>query len=157
LKKAGIKIHLQDGKGYSITLEKPKVRPRIPTILAEAKVAITPMGKDLRIGGTLELSGLSQQISTKRVQGILASVPDYYKNLPLPDQDIAKVWQGYRPCTPDGMPYIGSSRKLSNLFVGTGHGMMGLSLGAVTGKLLSELMTGQKPMLSLAPFRLDRF
>lgn len=157
LKKAGIKIHLQDGKGYSITLEKPAVRPRIPTILTEAKVAITPMGNDLRIGGTLELSGLSRQISTKRVQGILASVPDYYKNLPLPDQDITKVWQGYRPCTPDGMPYIGSSPQLSNLFVGTGHGMMGLSLGAVTGKLLSELMTGQKPMLSVAPFRLDRF
>lgn len=157
LKKAGVKIHLQDGKGYSITLEKPKLRPRIPAILSEAKVAITPIGDDLRIGGTLELSGLSGKISHKRVKGIVESMPMYYKNLDIPFTDETKIWKGYRPCTPDGIPYIGKSEYLSNLFVGTGHGMMGLSLGAVTGKLLSELMTHQKPMLAIHPFRLNRF
>lgn len=157
LKKAGIKIHLQDGKGYSITLKNHKLRPRIPTILSEAKVAITPMGDDLRIGGTLELSGLSENINHKRLQGVLESVPLYYKNLDVPFTTETKIWKGYRPCTPDGMPYIGKSNKLTNLFVGTGHGMMGLSLGAVTGKLLCEIMTEQKPMMSLDSFRLDRF
>ena len=157
LKKAGVKIHLQDGKGYSITLRETKNRPRIPTILSEAKVAITPMGNDLRIGGTLELSGLSQRISQMRVKGIIESIPAYYKNLEVSFAEKAPVWKGYRPCTPDGMPYIGKSDTFTNCYVGTGHGMMGLSLGAVTGKLISELMTGQQPMMDLQPFRLNRF
>ena len=157
LKKAGIKIHLQDGKGYSVTLNKPNLRPRIPTILSEAKVAITPMGEDLRIGGTLELSGLSPKISQSRVQGILESIPSYYKNLPVTPIETGKIWKGYRPCTPDGMPYIGKSPVLSNLTVGTGHGMMGLSLGAATGKILSEVITNQETMLDIRPFRLNRF
>lgn len=157
VKKVGIKIHLQDGKGYSVTLKEPSIRPRIPTILSEAKVAITPMGDDLRIGGTLELSGLSPKISQNRVQGILESVPNYYQNISLPTIETAKVWKGYRPCTPDGLPYIGKSPNLSNLTIGTGHGMMGLSLGAATGKILSELLTGQNPMLEVRPFRLNRF
>ena len=147
LKKLGVKIHLQDGKGYSITLHKPGLRPRVPTILSEAKVAVAPMGDDLRIGGTLEISGLSAKVNPKRVQGIIESVPRYYKNLEVPFSDESPIWKGYRPCTPDGMPYIGQSEELTNLFVGTGHGMMGLSLGAITGKLLSEIMTGEEPEL----------
>lgn len=157
LKKAGIKIHLQDGKGYSITLKNPSLRPRIPTILSEAKVAVTPMGDDLRIGGTLELSGLSKKINQKRVEGIIESMPKYYKNVDVPFDNKTEIWKGYRPCTPDGMPYIGQSENLSNLFVGTGHGMMGLSLGAVTGKLLSEIITDEKPLMTVEPFRINRF
>ncbi len=157
LKKAGIKIHLQDGKGYSITLKSPGLRPRIPTILSEAKVAVTPMGDDLRIGGTLELSGLSQKINQKRVEGIIESMPKYYRNIDVPFSRKTQIWKGYRPCTPDGMPYIGQADNLSNLFVGTGHGMMGLSLGAATGKLLSEIITEQRPMMATDPFRLNRF
>lgn len=157
LKKAGVKIHLQDGKGYSITVDQPQLRPQIPTILSEAKVAITPMGADLRVGGTLELSGLSKKVNSKRVQGIIESIPKYYRNLDISYKVKTDIWQGYRPCTPDGMPYIGQSHVLSNLFVGTGHGMMGLSLGAITGKLLSELITGQAPKTDLRPFSLNRF
>jgi len=157
LKKGGVKIQLQDGKGYSITLKNPSLRPRIPTILSEAKVAVTPMGNDLRIGGTLELSGLSKKINQKRVEGIIESMPKYYKNIEVPFDNKTKIWKGYRPCTPDGMPYIGQSENLSNLFVGTGHGMMGLSLGAVTGKLLSEIITNEQPLLAVEPFRINRF
>ena len=157
LRKLGVKIHLQDGKGYSITLKDPELRPRIPTILSEAKVAITPMGSDLRIGGTLELSGMSKRINRKRVEGIVESTQTYYKNLKIPFGQSTEIWTGYRPCTPDGMPYIGASNPFANLFVGTGHGMMGLSLGAVTGKLLAEIITKEPPMLPVSPFRLDRF
>lgn len=157
LKKAGVKIHLQDGKGYSITLKSPNLRPRIPTILSEAKVAVTPMGDDLRIGGTLELSGLSPKINQKRVEGIIESMPKYYKNIDVPFDNKTEIWKGYRPCTPDGMPYIGQSENFSNLFVGTGHGMMGLSLGAVTGKLLSEIITDKQPMMAIKSFRINRF
>jgi D-amino-acid dehydrogenase len=157
LKKAGIKILLQDGKGYSITVDKPKQHPKIPTILSEAKVAITPMGDSLRVGGTLELSGLSQRINQARVQGIIESIPKYYKNLTLKIEEGTEIWKGYRPCTPDGMPYIDKSKNVSNLYVGTGHGMMGLSLGAITGKIMSQMMTDQPTSVSTDLFRLDRF
>ena len=157
LKKANIKVHIQDGKGYSITLNKPRVRPKIPTILSEAKVALTPMGEDLRIGGTLEMSGLSPKINLKRIQGISESIPRYYTNLPLTGFKEHEIWIGYRPCTPDGLPYIGKSDAIGNLYVGAGHGMMGLSLGAITGKLISELVNGKKPSINISPFRLDRF
>lgn len=157
LKKIGVKIHLQAGKGYSITLKEPQLRPRIPTILSEAKVAITPMGDDLRIGGTLELSGLSEDINHKRVQGVIESVSRYYKNIDVPCPNETEIWKGYRPCAPDGMPYVGQLDDFSNLFVGTGHGMMGLSLGAVTGKMLCEMITDQQPSVEMQPFRLNRF
>ncbi len=157
LKKAGIKIHLQDGKGYSITLKKPRVRPRIPTILTESKVAITPMGDDLRIGGTLEISGLSPKINQKRVEGILESVPKYYKNFPVLNPQASDIWKGFRPCTPDGLPYIGPSKNIQNLNVATGHGMMGLSLGAATGKLVAQQLTQETRTVSDELFDLDRF
>lgn len=157
LKKAGIRMLLQDGKGYSITLERPALRPRIPTILAEAKVAITPMGADLRIGGTLELSGHSPGVNQRRLEGIVDSIPRYYANLEVPLTPATKVWKGYRPCTPDGLPYLGRSRKYDNMMVATGHGMMGLSLGAATGKLISQIITGQPTFMDVSAFRLDRF
>jgi len=157
LKKVGIKMLLQDGKGYSLTLKKPLLRPRFPTILAEAKVAITPMGEDLRVGGTLELSGLSNKIDPKRLEGIIASVPAYYRNLEVPFPRSQEVWKGYRPCTPDGLPYLGRSTKLNNLVIATGHGMMGLSLGAATGKIVSQIATRQKPLIDVAAFRPERF
>ncbi|MEM8510696.1 MAG: FAD-dependent oxidoreductase, partial [Bacteroidota bacterium] len=107
--------------------------------------------------GTLEISGLSKKIDQQRIRGILESVPKYYKNLTVPFDQETPIWQGYRPCTPDGMPYIGPSQSFSNLFVGTGHGMMGLSLGAITGKLLCEIITNEKPLIPIEPFRLERF
>jgi len=157
LKKMGVKIHLQDGKGYSVTLDNIAQRPHIPTILTEAKVAITPMMQQLRISGTLEISGLSKTVNKKCVDAIMSSLSMYYKNLDMSSFDEhTKIWKGYRPCSPDGMPYIGKSNVITNLFVGTGHGMMGLSLGAITGKLLSELITEQKTTLPLKRFGIDR-
>ena len=81
LRQLQIPMLLQDGKGYSITASDLAENLVIPSILTEAKVALTPMGNTLRIGGTLEISNLSSQINTKRVQGILEAVPKYYPNL----------------------------------------------------------------------------
>lgn len=156
LKKVGIKILLQDGKGYSFTLKNAKLKPNIPTILTEAKVAVTPMGDDLRIGGTLELGGLSNKINEKRLEGIIASIPKYYPQLKLDRKDIKDVWIGYRPCTADGMPYIGRCKSLENLIIVTGHGMMGMSMGPATGKLVSELVEGAKTKIDLSLFGVER-
>ncbi len=157
LKKAGVKILLQDGKGYSMTYSSPVSRPLIPTILTEAKVAVTPMGNDLRIGGTLEISNLSKKIDKFRLEGILNSMPRYYPELTLPALDQKSVWQGYRPCTPDGLPYIGKSRKFKNLVVATGHAMMGMSMGPGTGKLVAQIMQDQQLGMEIDLFKVDRF
>ncbi len=155
--KLGIRLSLQDGKGYSITIDQPTLKPKIPTILSEAKVAITPMGKDLRIGGTLEISNFSRQINMKRLEGIVENVPRYYPDLKV-EMPLAKdVWHGYRPCSPDGMPYIDQSQKYKNLYVATGHGMMGMSLGPATGKMVSEIFLEKETTIPNDLMRLDRF
>ena len=156
LKKVGLKIYLQDGKGYSFTIKNSNVKPNIPTILTEAKVAVTPMGNDLRIGGTLELGGLSSKVNRNRLNGIVDSLPKYFPQLQLNRNDVKKVWAGYRPCTADGMPYIGRSSVLSNLIVATGHGMMGMSMGPATGKLVSELVDKSPTTIDLSLFSLER-
>jgi len=155
--KLGMKLSLQDGKGYSITLNQPKLRPKIPTVLSESKVAITPMGNDLRIGGTLEISNFSKLINKKRLEGIIESVPRYYPDLEIEMPQSKDVWYGYRPCTPDGMPYIDQSSNYKNLYVATGHGMMGMSLGPATGKMISEIFLNKKTAIPKELMHLNRF
>ncbi len=157
LKFIGIKMLLQDGKGYSITIQNQKERPKIPSILTEAKVAMTPMGNDLRIGGTLEISNLSTRINKKRMKGILESVPNYYPKLKpsIPEEHL--IWHGFRPCSPDGLPYIGKSRKFENLIISTGHAMMGLSLGPATGKVIAEIITNKEVSTDIRLFDPHRF
>lgn len=158
LKKLGVKLHLQDGKGYSVTQEKPAERPVHATILTEAKVAVTPMGDDLRFGGTLELGGLSPRINLPRVRGILDAIPRYYPNLKVEMPAPEKIWYGYRPCSPDGLPYIGRLRDFENLVLATGHAMMGLSLGPATGQLVENILTGNDVNSDfLNFFKPDRF
>ncbi|GAB5553211.1 MAG: FAD-dependent oxidoreductase [Saprospiraceae bacterium] len=156
-RKIDVKILLQDGKGYSTTIEKPIERPSIPTILTEAKVAITPMGEDLRIGGTLEISNLSSRINQARLQGILESLPQYYPNLKVDFPKTESVWHGFRPCTPDGLPYMGYSQKYKNLFIATGHAMMGMSMGPASGKLVAQMMSGQATEIPVGLFDVERF
>lgn len=156
LKKLGIKILLQDGKGYSFTIKKPQLKPSIPTILTEGKVAVTPMGDDLRIGGTLELGGLSSKIHKSRLAGIVESIPKYYPELKVEKEHLKTIWMGYRPCSADGMPYIGRSEKIDNLIVATGHGMMGMSMGPATGKLVSEITIGKTPTIDLSLMSVNR-
>ena len=157
MKKLGLKLLLQDGKGYSVTLASPDKRPGIPSLLSEAKVAVTPMGDDLRIGGTLEISNFSPQVDRLRFQGIMESLPRYYPELHPGWQDLSKVWHGYRPCSPDGLPYMGFSKKYDNLLLATGHAMMGLSLGPATGKMVADLMAGRQPAVKVDLFDPARF
>jgi len=157
LKYLGLKMLLQDGKGYSITMKDQKEKPRIPSILTEAKVAMTPMGNDLRIGGTLEISNLSSKINKTRVAGILESVPKYYPKIQTSTPEDQSIWHGFRPCTPDGLPYIGPSKKFKNLTLATGHGMMGLSLGPATGKLITEIILEQTASIKTKLFAPHRF
>jgi len=157
VKDLGLQLPLQAGKGYSFVLENPNKQLQIPTILCEAKVAITPMPNKIRFAGTMEIAGINDRINERRVKGIVKSIPQYLPdyNLPMPKRE--KIWSGLRPCSPDGLPYIGRSNRVSNLVMAAGHAMMGLSLAPATGKLVSELI-GQKDLsMPLNGFETERF
>jgi len=152
-----LKIPMQAGKGYSVTLNNPPQLPGICSILTEARVAITPMGSSLRIGGTMELTGNDLSINRKRLGGIFKSVPQYFPEFKTSDFEGQEVWSGLRPCSPDGLPYLGRSARVQNLVVATGHSMMGVSLAPATGKLVSQLLLDQETTLNLDAFNPNRF
>lgn len=153
----GIDLPMQGGKGYSFMLDNVKENVRIPTLLLEGRVAVTPMFSSLRFGGTMEINGTDLSINMNRVKGIVDTIPKYYPemNVDLPAKE--KVWRGLRPCSPDGLPYIGRSTRFKNLVIATGHSMMGLSLAPGTGKLVSELVNDEKISVPLKAFDPHRF
>jgi len=153
----GLKLPMQAGKGYSLTVTKPRQLPQLCSIFTEARVAVTPMGDTLRFGGTMEIAGLNEDINPVRVQGIIKAVPKYFPKFTPDDFANIKPWRGLRPCSPDGMPYLGRTSKFTNLTIATGHAMMGLSLGPITGKLVSEILSGEKPFLDLTLLNPDRY
>jgi D-amino-acid dehydrogenase len=148
---------MQAGKGYSFTLPDVSKNTRIPTIFLEARVAVTPMGRDLRFGGTMEISGVNHTVNMNRVRGIVNSINRYYPEMKVEQPAVENVWHGLRPCSPDGLPYIGRTRHRSNLVVATGHAMMGLSLGPGTGKLVADLLEERVPAVDLTMFDPDRY
>ncbi|HEX4851755.1 MAG TPA: FAD-binding oxidoreductase, partial [Puia sp.] len=93
----------------------------------------------------------------KRVQGILQAVRRYFPEFDAPLPPIDKIWYGYRPCSADGLPYIGRSSKYKNLVIATGHSMLGLSLGAGTGKLVDEIILDKARSMDISPFDVERF
>ena len=153
----GLKIPIQAGKGYSLTLPKPRQLPHICSIFTEARVAVTPMGGALRFGGTMEIAGLNEDINPVRVRGIINSVARYYPDFSPADFDGVQPWRGLRPCSPDGMPYVGRTAKFTNFSLATGHAMMGLSLGPITGRVMAEIISGEKPKFDLAQLSPDRY
>ncbi|CAM1362078.1 D-amino-acid dehydrogenase [Tenacibaculum litopenaei] len=155
-KKLGINIPVQAGKGYRINAPQ-KTGIQIPAILMEAKVAVTPMHGFTRFAGTMEIGGINDTISTKRVQTIASAASKYYNGLQLEQSAVDSAACGLRPCSPDGLPYIGTTKNFDNLHVGTGHAMMGWSLGPATGKLLSEIISEKSSSLDLKPFSPDRY
>jgi D-amino-acid dehydrogenase len=154
-----LNLHLpmQAGKGYSLTLPRPRVQPAHAMILSEARVAVTPMGDALRFGGTMEITGTDLSINPARVRGIMKAVLKYLPDFTAEDFRDVQPWAGLRPCSPDGLPYVGRTRRYRNLSVATGHAMMGLSLGPITGKLISEVLSGEPPSISIEQLSPDRY
>jgi D-amino-acid dehydrogenase len=157
LRGLNLALPMQSGKGYSLTLAKPKQLPSICSILTEARVAVTPMGESLRFAGTMEITGLDESINQRRVNGILKSVPAYFPAFHADDFRSLPVWRGLRPCSPDGMPYIGRFRRYENLCAATGHAMLGLSLGPATGRVVADILSGDKPSIDVSALSPDRF
>jgi D-amino-acid dehydrogenase len=156
-KMVGLSTPLMPGKGYSFMQNNPAKQLNIPSIFCEARVAVTPMNGGIRYGGTMEIAPVNSKVNMKRVEGIVNSIPEYFSNVQLNLPEEKDVWYGFRPCTPDGVPYIGSSKKISNLFIAGGHAMSGLSLGPASGKLIAELVNGQPTSMDIKAFDPERF
>ena len=138
-------------------VHQPVKKMTIPAILAEARVAITPMNGGLRFGGTMEVRKINNEVSMNRVEGIVEAIPKYFPDFKLRLPEPKDVWFGFRPVSPDGLPYIGLSKKYKNLGIATGHAMIGITQATATGKLVAGLFNGDKPSLDTGIFAVDRF
>jgi D-amino-acid dehydrogenase len=156
-KMMGIKLLLQPGKGYSYTYPFIEKNIKYPAILVDGRCAITPWGNKLRIGGTMELSGINNKVLVKRMEGIYNSAKDFYPGLKIDFPPTDKIWNGLRPVTPDGLPYIGKHSLYENVVIAGGHAMLGISEGTGTGKLVSEIVNNKTTSIDIRAFRVERF
>lgn len=154
-----LNLPMQAGKGYSVTNEqKIDKKLNIPSILMEARVAITPMSDNLiRFGGTMEIGGLNDEINMNRVRGIIKAVPNYFPDYRIDMPQKEQIWYGLRPCSPDGLPYIGRTNKYKNLVIASGHAMMGVSLAPATGKLVQQIIDNQQTTLDIELYKPERY
>ncbi len=156
LKQLQASIAVQPGKGYSFKV-KTASTIHYPALLSDANIAVTPLGNGLtQFGGGMELGFGDLKIRQARVQQITRAVGEFYPAEKGIRIEEGQLWQGHRPCSFDGLPFIGKLPAFNNVFVGTGHSMMGVTLAPATGLLLTELISGEKSSLNLHPFRLDR-
>lgn len=157
-KKISLNLPLVAGRGYSFMVDETKLKFNHPAILNEGKVAITPMSNNMtRIGGTMEIIATNAAPNYQRVQGILNNIKRFIPETSVTRPQDKDIWYGYRPCSADGLPYIGRSEKYKNCIIATGHSMIGLSLGAGTGKLVSELVNDEKTSIDIQAFNPARF
>ncbi|MBA3849789.1 MAG: hypothetical protein C0502_07310 [Opitutus sp.] len=155
----GLKLSLpmQPGKGYSLTIEKPRFKFAKSAILTERRVAMTPMGDTLRFGGTMEVSGHDDRVRPERIGQIKAAASDYFPDIAEADFAGGKPWFGYRPVSPDGLPYLGRFGRHPNLIAACGHAMLGITLAPISGLVAAELLAGKKPSVDLSLTNPDRF
>ena len=154
-RKLGIRIPLEAGKGYRINVDQA-TGIGTPAVLAEAKIAVTPMNGFTRFAGTMELSGINHKINPIRVGAIANAAQNYYPELVITKEQQLGAACGLRPVSPDGKPYLGRSSKCDNLIIATGHAMMGWSLAPATGKYISEVISEKKTSMNLDAFHPDR-
>jgi D-amino-acid dehydrogenase len=147
-------VPIQPGKGYSITMPRPAFCPRRPMIFEEHRVAISPMQSGYRIGSTMEFAGYDSRLNPDRLRFLRESAALYLKE-PLAGPTLEEWW-GWRPMTPDGLPFIGRLPAFDNVFLAAGHCMLGVSMAPATGKLVAELMTGKPPHIDPTPYAVTR-
>ena len=156
-KLAGLSVPIISGKGYSIDFPVTEQKLRTPVILTEANVAITPFKDKVRLGSGMEFSGTPGQIRYERVQATLDRTRSAIPLFEPTDVRTLPVWEGMRPLSPDGIPYIGRTAKYSNLSIAAGHAMMGMSLGPVSGKIICDLISGNQTDLCFEATDPDRY
>jgi D-amino-acid dehydrogenase len=151
----GCRLPIQPGKGYSITMARPRLCPTRPLLFDEHRVAVTPMRSGYRLGSTMELAGYDATLNRRRLR-LLIQGARHYLHEPC-GEPIEEEWFGWRPMTYDSKPIIGQPPGLANVVVAAGHSMLGLSMAPATGKLVAELLNGQPPHVDPAPYRVTRY
>jgi len=157
-KKLNLNLSMEAGKGFSFKVDKnPALDFSTPLILAEQKVAVSPYDSYVRFGGTMMLAGQDLSLNERRINNITKAANSYINNLELKKEDRKDIWAGLRPCSPDGLPYIGKDKTIKNLFVATGHAMMGVSLGPATGKIITDLINHTQCDMDISKMDINRF
>lgn len=151
----GVRVPIQPGKGYSITMSRPTVCPRLPMIFEEHRVAVTPFRDRYRLGSTMEFAGYDATMNRDRLANLTRGAEIYLRD-PV-GATIHEEWWGWRPMVPDGLPIIDRTPKWDNVFIAAGHGMLGVSMAAGTGRLVAELVSGQPTHIPAAAYSLARF
>ena len=150
-----LRIPIQPGKGYSITYTRPHRCPRIPLSLKERAVCVTGWSSGYRLGSTMEFAGYDATLNRTRLEAVRRGAAEYLVEPEGPK--ITEEWYGWRPMVHDDLPILGHAANVQNLVLATGHGMLGVTMSAATGLLISETITGAKPTLDMEPFSPARF
>jgi D-amino-acid dehydrogenase len=150
----GCRVPILPGKGYSVTMPRPAVCPTYPLIFEEHRVAVTPFQSGYRLGSTMEFAGYDDTLNRSRL-AILTDAAKLYLRDPLAEP-VQEEWWGWRPMTCDGLPVIDRAPAAGNVLIAAGHNMLGLSMAPATGKLVAELLSGDRPHLDLGPYALRR-
>jgi D-amino-acid dehydrogenase len=156
--KLGYPLPIQPGKGYHRDREigaggTPPLKHTC--MLAERSVFCTPLSGFVRYAGTLEFSGWNHTMRRRRLEQLTRAAGMYLEG--VGDTSSTSEWCGLRPCTPDGLPVVGPVPGYEGVFIAAGHAMLGLTLGPITGKLISELVLDGKPSTDISLLRVDRF
>jgi D-amino-acid dehydrogenase len=152
LRRLGIKVPLVGARGYSFTFARDGARPRHALYLAEAKVGISSYDDSVRIAGVFELGHSSDRVDRRRLLAMLSTVEPYFDDWSPSAEPPLLEWAGLRPMTADGLPLIGRAPALPNVFVATGHGMLGVTLAPATAALLAPLVLENRVVPELTPF-----
>jgi D-amino-acid dehydrogenase len=153
-KRLGLKIPVQPGKGYSITMSRPAVCPAIPVLFCERSSVATPWASGYRLGGTMEFTGYREGLSPVRLEALRTAAREYLKD---PEgEETVEEWFGFRPMTYDGIPYVGRAGACENVYVATGHNMIGISGAPATGHLIADLITNRDPIIDPALYTPQR-
>nr|WP_298688933.1 FAD-dependent oxidoreductase [uncultured Dongia sp.] len=150
----GHNVPLDTERGYHVTLPRAEKRPRMPLYSGDHSFAITPLDVGLRFAGTVELGGLEAAPNYARAEKLMKHGRRMFGEM---DETGRTDWMGFRPSMPDSVPVISQGGRFKNTYFGFGHGHIGLTLGPVTGRIISDLVANRDPGLDMQPFRIDRF
>lgn len=150
----GHNVPLDTERGYHVTLPHAQKRPRMPLYSGDHSFAITPLDVGLRFAGTVELGGLDAAPNYARAEKLMKHGRRMFGEM---DETGRTDWMGFRPSMPDSVPVISQGGRFKNTYFGFGHGHIGLTLGPVTGRIISDLVANRDPGLDMQPFRIDRF
>lgn len=154
LRPLGIRVPLETERGYHMQLSEDTVNLRMPLLFRSRGFSAAPMEMGLRLSGTVEIAGLHRPPNVERGTALLAHGKLLFPKLNFKQ---SKMWMGFRPSLPDSVPILGESPSHAGLFMAFGHGHLGLTAGAVSGKLIAQSVSGHAPLIDMKPYSITRF